>query len=330
MARIVITGGAGFVGSHLAEAAIEAGHDVHLIIRQSSSDHRLRKLEGRFSRHTLDLRSERELHDCLGQLAPEYIYHLAACPRRLQSATFADVRDGISDHLIGLTSLLAVAAHLPRPPRKLIRTGSLAEYGEAPAPYRETEREAPVNAYGAELTAATHMVRALQRRLPFPVVTARLALIYGDQQSTDYLVPRLITRCLSGETTAVTHPQDKRDLLHVDDVVEPLMRLMTAPTPGGTLVNLATGYAPTMQSVAEMIVRLTGCDPDLVTYGGADQSSGIPDFRADTRMARELLSWSARTPLEEGMKRTIASYRKRLVLPERVPVHDLPMMGRAS
>ncbi len=330
MARIVITGGAGFVGSHLARAAIEAGHDVHLIIRQASSDERLVPLEGRFSRHTLDLRSEWELHNCLGQLSPDYIYHLAACPRRLQSSAFDDVRDGISDHLIGLTSLLAVAAHLPRPPKKLIRTGSLAEYGEAPAPYLETEREAPVNAYGAELTAATHLVRALQRRLPFPVITARLALIYGDQQSTDYLVPRLITRCLKGETTMVAHPEDRRDLLHVDDVVVPLMQLMNAQTPGGTLVNIATGYAPTMRSVAEMIVRLTGCNPDLITFGGSEQTSGIVDFRADTRMAKKLLSWSATIGLDEGMERTVASYRDHLIPPEFVPVPDLAIMGRAQ
>jgi len=328
MARIVITGGAGFVGSHLAGAAIEAGHEVHLIIRQASSDERLEPLKGKFSRHTLDLRSESELHSCLGQLSPDYIYHLAACPRRLQSSAFDDVRDGISDHLIGLTSLLAVAAHLPRPPKRLIRTGSLAEYGLAPAPFVETEREAPVTTYGGELAAATHLVHGLQRRLPFPVITARLALVYGETQSLDYLIPRVIMQCLKGEPVKVEHPQDRRDLLYVRDVAAPLLQLMTAAI-DGSLVNIASGVAPTMRTVCELIVRLTRSDPGLVHYGECTDSSGISELRGDTALARKTLSWSAQTGLEEGLHRTIGFYRGLEIVLRGGRDAEVPAMERA-
>lgn len=172
-------------------------------------------------------------------------------------------------------------------------------------------REAPVNAYGAELTAAAHLVGALQRRLSFPVVTARLALVYGAFQSTAYLLPWLITRCLAGEPSVVRHPEDRRDLIYVDDAVDGLLCLADAQTPGGTIVNIATGFAPSMREVARLIVAETGADPSLIEYGAASGSSGIPDFRADTALARNLMSWTASTPLAEGLIRTVAWYRER-------------------
>lgn len=330
MARLLITGGAGFIGANLAGRAIAAGHEVHLIVRQQSNDERLVSLDGRFVRHSFDLRSESDLRYCLTTVFPEYIYHLAASPRRLQKDDLSDVRDGFFDHLLGLASLIGIAARLRNPPRRIIRTGSLAEYGSAPAPYLESGRVEPVNAYGAELTAATQMAVALRSRVPFPIVTARLALIYGNLQSTDYLVPRLITQCLAGKPTMLSHPTDRRDLLHVDDVVVPLLRLMDVELSGVSILNIATGKAPTMRAVAELIVRLTGCDGGLISYGSKDASSGIIDFRGDIHLTRGLLDWSARIPLEEGMRSTIDFHRSHRATASDVPMQAAGMMDRVS
>ena len=94
--------------------------------------------------------------------------------------------------------LLAKASDAQHPPDRIVRAGSVSEYGSAPTPHREETREQPETVYAAGLVAAAHYVGALQSRLPFPVVTARLSLIYGPRQSTEYLVPYLITSCLDG------------------------------------------------------------------------------------------------------------------------------------
>ncbi|PDT46721.1 NAD-dependent epimerase/dehydratase family protein [Sinorhizobium fredii] len=326
MARILITGGAGFVGSHLARACLSAGHQVHLIIRPGSDDTRIENLRGRVIRHNFDLQSETALKHCLSDAEPECIFHLAARPRRPEIPDLSDAKDGMREQVQVLIGLLSAAATVPRPPKILIRTGSLAEYGSAQAPFQEETRETPVNAYGAELVAATHLVVALQRRLPFPVVTARLALVYGAFQSTAYLLPWLITRCLAGEISIVRHPEDRRDLIYIDDAVGGLLRLAAAQMPGGTIINIGTGFAPTMRDVARLIIAETGADPSLVQYGPADGSSGIPDFRAVTALARTLLGWSASTPLAEGLVQTVAWYREHPHLQE--PHHQLPATSR--
>ncbi|MBP1886768.1 NAD-dependent epimerase/dehydratase family protein [Sinorhizobium mexicanum] len=310
MSRILITGGAGFIGAHLAKVCVAAGHEVHVVLRPGSDDERLRPLGDDIVRHGFDLQSEAALKHCLSEVQPDRIFHLAARPRRRESPDFADAAEGVREHLQTLVSLLGAAATTRRPPAVFIRSGSLAEYGLAPAPYHETSRETPVTTYGAELAAATHLIGGLQTRLPFPVITARLALVYGPSQATDYLMPSLIRRCLTGEPSIVRHPRDRRDLLYIDDVVDALLRLGESRLPGPTIVNIASTIAPTMREVAQMVVEQTGADPRLIEYGADDQSSGIVDLRGSADKAHELIGWRAHIPLVEGVARTVAWYRK--------------------
>ncbi|HEV7322478.1 MAG TPA: NAD(P)-dependent oxidoreductase [Ensifer sp.] len=308
MSRILITGAAGFIGSHMTRAGVDAGHEVHVVVRPGTEDSRLDADDGAFIRHNFDLQSEDAMRRCLADVSPEIVFHLAARPRRREEAELNDAKAGIREHLNALLGLLGAASAARHPPRKIIRTGSLAEYGVAQAPYEEDSREIPVNAYGAELTAATHVIGGLQSRLPFPVITARLALVFGPRQSTQFMIPNLIERCLAGQRCMIHHPSDRRDLLYVDDVVEALFRVADAPTTT-RLVNIATGIAPSMREVAKLIVEHTGADPELIEFGAATSTGGIPDFRASPARVKDLFGWSARVPLTEGLARTIAWHR---------------------
>lgn len=312
MSRVLITGAAGFIGSHMTRACVDAGYEVHVVARPGTDDSRLDAVDGAFTRHDFDLQSEEAIKRCLSDVSPEIVFHLAARPRRHEEAELNDAKAGIREHLNALLGLFGAASAVPHPPRKIVRTGSIAEYGAAPVPYEEDSRELPVTAYGAELAAATHFIGGLQARLPFPVITARLALVYGPMQSTKFMIPLLIERCLAGQHCVVHNPGDRRDLVYVDDVVEALLRIADAPV-STRLVNVATGIAPTMREVAKLIVEHTGADPDLIEYGAGFSPRGIRDLRASTARAKDLFGWSMRVPLAEGLARTVAW--RRTVLP---------------
>lgn len=309
MARVLITGGAGFIGSHLVARCIEQGDTVHVIARPETCLQRLQPLSGAYTLHILRLCDGPALRICFAQARPDQVFHLAARTRREMEPALADAVDSINEDLLDLIGLLATAAETQSPPRVLIRTGSLAEYGPSPAPYLESQREMPLTPYSAALVAGAHYAQMLQPRLSFPVITARLALIYGPGQSEDFLVPGLIRRCLAHEPSKIRRPRHRRDLLHVEDAVDALCRLGSTPLLGGGIVNIATGVAPTMYETAQLILNATRADPSLIEYDWAEVEDGIPDFRASPAKAHDLLGWSARIALPEGIDRTVAWFR---------------------
>ena len=305
---VLITGGAGFIGSKVAAAHAAAGDEVHVIVRPRGLIRSIRMAPKVIVAH-LHLDDVQTLLTYVGQARPTIIYHLASdTGRSAGGLNPLDSRIVIGDLQNFLTLLTAARAAAPR---ILVRAGSLAEYGNGVTPSRESQREQPLSAYTAAMVAGAHLARALQPTLPFPVLTARLALTYGEGQSDAFLIPRLIQHCLAGVPCEVKHPFRRRDLIHVDDAVEGLRALARSDLPGGSIVNLCSGMAPTMETVAGRIADLAEADPALIRYGDdAESETGITTVLGSPDLALALTGWSARVTLNEGLARTVASARQ--------------------
>lgn len=306
---VLITGGAGFIGSKLAAAHAAAGDDVHIVVRPRGRIGSSRLTPGAIvARMHLDDVEALSTH--LLKARPTIIYHLASdTGRGIGNAHALDAHPLTGD----LHNFLAlVTAAQAAPPRVLVRAGSLAEYGNGVTPSRESQREQPLSAYTTAMVAGAHYAALLQPTLPFAIFTARLALIYGEGQSDSFLIPRLVQQCLAGTPCEVRHPSRRRDLMHVDDAVEGLRALARSDLPGGSIVNLCTGIAPTMRDVAGRISDLVGSDPTLITYGeDAESETGITNVLGAPDLAHALLGWSARIALDDGLARTVAGASQR-------------------
>lgn len=305
---VLITGGAGFIGSKLAAAHAAAGDDVHIIVRPRGLI-RSDRMAPKVTVVRMHLDDAETLSNYLSKARPTIIYHLASDTGR--GAVIPGSAD--SPTLIGdlnnfLTLLTAARAAAPK---ILVRAGSLAEYGNGVTPARESQREQPLSAYTTAMVAGAHFARLLQPTLPFAVLTARLALTYGEGQSDTFLIPRLIQRCLAGTVCDVRHPSRRRDLIHVDDAVEGLRALTRADLPGGSIVNLCSGIAPTMGDVARRIADLAGADPTLISYGDdAEMETEITTVLGSPDLALALMGWNAQISLDEGLARTVANARQ--------------------
>jgi len=298
--RCLVVGAAGFVGSYLSRALVDEGAEVHALIGPSTSTFRIADLGGRISVARADLSDPAATRAAVTAARPGVVFHLATPSRggtSREPAICGPIMRGVIDPLLVLIEALC---DLQTPPRAFIRAGTIAEYGRTKRPAHEDDREAPQNAYGAAMLAATNLLTMLREDLPFEAITARLALTYGPLQSDSFMIPSLIRACLAKKPFTIRRPADRRDLIHVDDVVEGFIRLAERPGIDCNTVNIATGTAPRIDDVAKQLAALTGCDPSLLSFGTRDDDPG-ETLCSDPSRARELYGWEPKIPVLEGL-----------------------------
>lgn len=308
MRRVLVVGANGFIGSRVTRRLVAEGHDVHAIVRADSETARLNGLDG-VQRWNCGLDDRAALEAALKHAKPHRIIHCAGVSRARHVKGWGPVRDAYRVNVDGLENLVEAACTSGAPVHSLVRLGGLEEYGNGPAPFLETQREEPRSAYSASQVAGTHLLQALQPDLPFAAITLRPALIYGPAQSTDFMIPALIEALLAGRPFRLSEGRQRRDLLHIDDLVTAILAASEARGIAGEVINVATGYAPTIRSIARTIGRLMGRS-ELLGFGEIPKRrNDVIDLRGDASKAERLLGWRPTVPLVRGLARTIEWHR---------------------
>lgn len=304
--RILIVGGTGFIGAHLVRRCVAEGHEVHVLARPTSDVGRLAELAAEVTLHRAAPADIPAMAAALQTAGPEWIFSLVGNTAQRHGRGFGQVSsclEGVAD----VMNLIEAVSRCREVPSVFVRTGSIAEYGAAPVPYREDQRERPVTVYGAALAACTHFASMIAPTLPFPIVTARLALIYGEGQSGDFLVPSLIEAAVFDRALPLDHPADRRDLLHVSDAVEALIRIAAQPPAAGTIVNVGSGRAVAVRDLAERVVRISQSASPIEC--GA-QAAGV-EHRLDIGCLVEGWGWQPSIDLDEGLISAAAEMRSK-------------------
>src|SRR5262249_37751040 len=136
-------------------------------------------------------------------------------------------------------------------------------------------------------------------------------LVYGPAQSSDFFIPALIDHCLRGQDFLIRSPDQGRDLLYVDDLVEALVRLLRVPLATGEIVNVGSGREYLIADVAAKIVQQSDAKIRLVE-DREESAGGVAHLYGSIEKARRLLNWAPAIELDEGLLRTIESFRKKL------------------
>lgn len=309
-ASVLVTGGSGFIGSHLVRRLVAGGATVCVGTRAGTSLHRLDDLAGRFKVAEIDLTDAKSIRACLDREMPRTIFHLTGAPAaRRPAPDFSDLPMAMQGGYQAASALVEAAATAKMPPESIIRAGTIEEYGDGPPPFREDQRERPISAYSASAVAASHFLQGLQPRVPFSLITLRLALTYGPGQSDDYFVPAVIKASVVGKDFTLTSGDRTRDFVHVEDVADAFVAAgRNAKSLRGEIVNVGSGQGHNVRNVAETIIKLARSAIRLLPGEPSDRVVSVVDQRLDSNKAKRLLNWQARIALNEGLKQTIAWY----------------------
>lgn len=309
MTRYLVTGCAGFIGSHLTDALVQRGHEVIGVdaftdyYPRPQKESNLEKARGAagLSLVEVDL-SEGALEPLLENV--DGIFHLAAQPgvRGSWGATFAHY---VRDNILATQRLFEAAA--PRDLRVVMASTS-SVYGNAETyPTREEAIPRPVSPYGVTKLACESLARAYTESFALEVVLLRYFTVYGPRQRPDMAFARIISALLNGHPFSVYGTgEQSRDFTFVDDAVEATIAAMERGQ--RTMVyNVGGGSETTLNGAIALCETLAGTRLDVVNEPVA--RGDVRRTGADTTLIRSQLGWQPKTSLAEGLGAQVAAAR---------------------
>lgn len=308
MTRVLVTGGAGFIGSHIAEALLARGDEV-VVVDDFSSGFEANLPEGarlvRGDLAELDL-ARAAVEGC------EQVVHCAAQPSVIKS-----VEDPITSNRanLGTATSLLVAAH-EAGVRRIVYSGSSAVYGDrVEGAAQEGARENPVSPYGMNKLAAEQLFRMAPELYDVDTVCLRYFNVFGPRQdpSSPYsgVISIFVIKALAGEPPLIHGDgRQSRDFTYVSDVVAANLAALDVERGAGQVINVGGGAGASLLEVWEAIREACG-RPEIQPEHDAPRLGDIRHSRAEIEVARSLLGFSTQVSLADGLAATVAWYRSR-------------------
>lgn len=305
--KILVTGGAGFIGSHIADRLLAHQHEVLIVDNLSRGDKRNLPAQAAF--YQLDIRDS-ALQDLLIRERPDVICHLAAQMDVRHSV--ADPLDDATINILGLLNLVEGARSAGTRALIFASTGG-AIYGEADlVPTPEDYPAHPLSPYGVAKLSSELYLEYYRQVHGLQYVALRLANVYGPRQDPfgeAGVVAIFSERMLRGEQPVINGDGlNTRDYIYVDDVVDATM--LAIGHRGSGVFNVGTGIETTVNEIFHRLRHLTGADVEEIhgpPKAGEQRRSAL-----DCRRLRAL-GWTAKVDLDEGLRRTVAFFRERVL-----------------
>jgi UDP-glucose 4-epimerase len=311
--NVLVTGGAGFIGSHVAETLQNAGHRVVVVdnLHTGSRDN----LPAGVTFYEADIVDKERLDTIFAQEKIEAISHQAA---------LANVRESMSDPLeyarvnvLGSLVLLELARKYNCKKIVFASTGG-AVYGEGDSPdnsllpFTEESKAQPKDNYGANKLSVEYHLDLYQKNYDLPFVALRYPNVYGPRQNSKGeagVIAIFTDAMLAGQPTRITGDGEQvRDFAYVGDIARANLLALNSDKVG--IYNVGTGVPTSINTIHEYLTEITQYDQEA-SYIPRPVGEVLKTY-LDSSKAKRDLGWEAEVPLEEGLRRTVEWFRSRL------------------
>ncbi len=308
-----MTGGAGFIGSHLAEGLLEQGKELVVLdnfndfydprVKEQNLESVRRK--GEFTLCRQDLLDRGALENLVKVHSPEVIVHLAAYagvrPSLENPALYSDVNVTGTTHLLELARQHGV--------RQFIFGSSSSVYGvNSKVPFHEDDPvQRPISPYAAGKRAGELLGFVYHHNYGLPVTCLRFFTVYGPRQRPEMAIHKFTRRIEQGEQIGLYHEgKSERDYTYVDDIVQGILAALDRPS-GFEIYNLGNSRTVKLGELIRLIEEALGKKAQVTLM--AAQPGDVPITYADISKAREKLGYEPGTPIEEGVRKFVEWFR---------------------
>jgi UDP-glucose 4-epimerase len=311
MSRVLVTGGAGFIGSNLAEASLKMGHQVRVLDNLSTGKREnlvfdevypfLEMIEG----DICDLTTCQKAMEGI-----EYVFHQAAIPSVQRS-----VEDPLTSHTVntGGTLNLLIAAR-DAGVRRVIYAASSSAYGDTPTlPKKEEMVPNPLSPYALQKFIGEEYCRLFFQLYGLETISLRYFNIFGPKQDPNSIysavIPKFIDALVSGHSPVIFGDgEQSRDFTYIDNVVHANLLAMNAERTQGEVVNVACGRRVSLNQLVKILQDIIGSN--VSSHYEEPRKGDVIHSLADIKRVKTVLNYNPRVGIEEGLRRTVEFFKK--------------------
>lgn len=313
--KVLITGGAGFIGSHLARRLVSLGAEVtlvdSLIPEYGGNLHNLRDVAERVRLNISDVRDPHSMKYLVQGM--DLVFNLAG-----QTSHMDSMRDPFTDLEINSRAQLSILEALRHhsPTARVVFASTRQIYGRPDyLPVDEKHPQRPVDVNGINKIAGESYHLLYHAVYGIPTCALRLTNTYGPgmriRDARQTFVGIWIRRLLEGQSFEVWGGEQLRDFNYVDDVVDAFIVAATNSSAWGRLFNLGSAEVVSLTTLADLLLEVNGCGHYQLCEFPADRKKiDIGDYYSDFSLIRQQLGWQPRVTLREGLKRTLDYFRE--------------------
>ena len=308
MSKIVVTGGAGFIGSHIAEKLAKNGHEIVIVdnlddyysidLKKRNIDIVLNSGEASFiNADVTDLKSMNEIIDS----TVDYVYHEAA-----QAGVRISVEDPFKPNNVNVVGTLNVLkASFDAGVKKVINASSSSVYGKVKyLPFDEQHPTQPVSPYGVSKLAAEHYCRVFYEVYGLPTTSLRYFTVYGPRMRPDLAISIFTRKMMNGEPITIFGDGEKtRDFTYIDDIVDANTRLLDNKAIDGKVLNVGSGNRISVNDLVENLSAIIGTEFDIKYT--KSQKGDAENTLADVNLAKELIGYEPDFAIEKGLEKFV-------------------------
>jgi UDP-glucose 4-epimerase len=304
--RILVTGGSGFIASHLVRRLVDLGSEVHVLTKYDSVIDNVR-LAGLWEKVTpveADLRNTDSLKQ-LTRIKPHIVFHFAAYNHVGDS--FTHINEALTSNAVGTANLMEAWDGYDR----FVYVSTSEVYGyQQEVPFREDMQPFPISPYAVGKYAGETYARMQRHVRNLPIVMLRPFNAFGPYQSPRAVIAEMILKCLRGQTIKATEGKQTREFNFVENHVDGFLAAALADTAVGEIINLGSNHEISIRDLILKIHHMTNSKSELQIGALEYRPTEIWRMCADWNKAKDLLGWTPRVSLDEGLAKTIGWYRK--------------------